>query len=219
MEEREYKSEVDTLLSYFKIDAHSLTDINGLAILLGCPYIGSHSDLFLQTPEQPAEDCETVAHEAIMAMLYSFRSERTLAAQEDKLILSGLTRNDRWMACLASEDAAYAFSATMVHFLWRLQTSWGMSYAEQLHRDTVRSAVQTVLSQWLGPAETDSGYSSRGMASKLFGEPWCMFVLDSLRDTDSRTSIILASRPAFAAGLLTCDVKVALEDHLPEMMA
>lgn len=214
-----YKVEVDTRMEWYRIDSMCESELGELAELLGCPYIPVNSDLNddIRTPEQPSKYNEPVAHAAILGMLRLRGSKRPFVSQEERIVLGGLARNDRWEACLKNEDDAYAFVATLMQIYWRLQTSWGMSYAEQLHRDTVRAAVQLMLQQWLQPVEPNTAYSSRVLASAVFGEPWCALVLDSFGYMDSAADLIAASRPPFLVGLLSCKKSEEVAAELPEM--
>jgi hypothetical protein len=126
-------------------------------------------------------------------------------------LLDELLKDDRWRLLFDSKDTAYAFVSMAIQYLEEHSQPWN-NHKGAVMRDRLTSAM----SEWMGDANVFQGAPLRDLAAALFGEPWCVFVLDSMAAGSSIAVLIGTTKPEFLPGRL----KSALEQSarpLPDL--
>jgi hypothetical protein len=200
------------LVSYAK-NRPSLATFVPVAKLLGCQFLLSRfPDYELRAQEQPSYQHESVVREALV--LLTSRHDSTV---EDGLfiglsILDGLLRHERWRACLTTPERARGLTMLVAGvFDVKNRPDYEKSKAKRTFLQGMTDETQEMLNAWLAPAGPAEVFSERSFASKLFGEPWCCIVFDSLPKAMRFDLTIEATAPPFLPGLLdTTETYVAL---------
>lgn len=202
-----YAIRIDDLVRTYITERDPRSYIVPLLSALGCRHLAEddRGDWEACTPLQPPEIEEPViastlllALGAHMRLVGSRKSTLTIE-DEGVAILDGLSRHNRWRACLNDPRAAYDLASVLMLGEDKNETTSVAKLASE-----VRPAAVEMLNAWVMPAVSFNVMpSSREVAEALFGGPWCAFALDS---EDLSDEVIVEAfrtdRPPFRQGLV-----------------
>lgn len=210
-----YSEQVSMAMAQWQVGIRTDENLIGLAKLLGCYSVNLGIDTELSQPDQPSADDEKIVSDALRKMLSLYVSDEGGPDNIETTIIDGLSRHERWRACLDNRASAYAFAVIILRFFENGLASRAKSYAEHAHHRTVALTLNEVLLEWLKP-ESDVVYTRRSLASALFGEAWCVYTVDTLGRRDSIAKVVESKRPPFVPGALRFDLDL-LDENLPDM--
>jgi hypothetical protein len=116
-----------------------------------------------------------------------------------RFILTGLLCDNRWQAVFRCESDAHALVITIARSLRKVSLS-----DDDIHQ-YLRRCIHSVMEAWLGRSVA-LDFTTRDLASALFGEAWCTFVYDDCRNNLTLGQLIAKTRPPFRPCLLPSDV-------------
>jgi hypothetical protein len=113
-------------------------------------------------------------------------------------VLVGLLKNNIWRPIFEKPESARDFICFLLRYIERNKGPNTVTYAE-----SVAMQLETAMAEWIAPGEVVTSYALRPIASALFGEPWCTFLLDSCAAGSSMSELIATTKPDFLPGRIT----------------
>lgn len=186
-----------------------------LMLALGCSHLTRDPDTYrpyIQTPEQRDVKYEPLILRTLIATLRrhvadldnrsEWSPELTTAWADPFSIMSGLSKNQRWRACLDSPETTYDLVALIFHFGSVLET---LRPPEATPEQKIEASEdgRLLLNEWLAPTHFEVFPDATRLTLELFGEAWALLgsagtEVGSYRFVD----VILANRPTLRNGLV-----------------
>jgi hypothetical protein len=135
----------------------------------------------------------------------------------ERYIFAGFLPSNDLRQCLETEQGASAFVMAAARYLGRLDRPWQASMApseQKMEIAAVRN-LQRVLNAWLSPTRPTL-YTHRSLAAKVFGDAWCILVLDSYTRSNFFVKMKTSALPPIMGGLIVGQSRPAAEP-LPDL--
>jgi hypothetical protein len=173
---------------------------------LGCTY-RCGSGVALSTT--PKTHMSQVVQQCLSVLLLELVNDVDTASVDQVSVLAAMSAYNCWKEVVATESGAYAVAIVLMFYV--------ETYSEtQILKKTVRRNMQKILADWLGlDTSGDKLPSLAAVASALFGNGWCSFVLsdaamsgnsESWREGYLSCNIAARERPPFRPGLCSAQV-------------
>lgn len=205
--------------------------ISPLTRALGCSHLTRDYDTFrpsIQVPEeQPSEKYEPLILVTLLLTLRQHildldqREQRsseypTTAWADPFAIMSGLSKNQRWRACLDTAETTYDMVALLFHFAIMIDTLKPPEATPQQKAEAAEDG-RVLLNDWLAPTYFETFPDAEHLARELFGEAWLILGSEDTQPGSYRfVDVILVTRPLLRNGLVPSET-TSIDLTLPEM--
>lgn len=204
MNASEYQEEI-TFLTARHLYHHDLSAMDPLLKALGCRKVQvSGRQCYVQRPKVPPDGSEDLIRKTLIEAL----SRHAVSANLDDLvgfsILDGLAANQRWRACLDSEESSHFLAANLISFFAGID--------DLISRDVNHGSLGLVLlpgplailNDWTAPATPHQEIPSvEEVVCALFGDAWYHLVAGQPGVPQwSIPDIVRVQRPPFLQGLM-----------------
>lgn len=194
-------------------DPATSVQIVALLVALGCRLIYEPLHLWMDEPDQPPVEAETLVRQTLAVALHAHLQSHN-SPHDEFILLDGLLRNDRWRDLLEAPEKAYDFADLVLSIC-------GASPEVKRLRVTIENEMSVVFLTWLG-LELDTYPSAPDLAAAMFGSAWVdlitpdYIISPSFPEHFHVLAAMRATKPAFLPGLVTWQSK-ATALPLPEM--
>jgi hypothetical protein len=200
-----HAEEISLLVEYCKREAIPVEDQRTLPLLmaLGCSTLFRQDHEWIYTGPRPvSEDDEPLVRETLVNLLAQLADNHQIWSQSQYSLLDGLSRHDRWRACLADREQTYMLAAIVLHY------SHCSAHSSNALTRSMSEDVHCMLSSWLNPKTSWPRMPSlEETATAMFGDAWWDFVVVSAAGADKtlfkKALSMTMMRPDFLPGAVS----------------
>jgi hypothetical protein len=224
----EYEQSIEAAFDRYINRRQPYMSICSLMLRMGCSHLTRDPDTFrpvIEVPEQRHGKYEPLITKSLIGALRQHVADldkremsiEPVTAWNDPFdLMSGLSKNRRWEACLSSSEAAYDLVVLIFHFALMIETLRPPEATPAQKREASEDG-RRLLNEWLAPTLFDEFPNADRLTHELFGEAWALLggagtVVGSYAFVD----VIRAMRPALRNGLMPSE-SAPLDVILPAM--
>jgi hypothetical protein len=178
-------------------------EIEPLTTALGCRTLVFKQTAWRVThPKQPDAADEALVVEALLRALRYHRYRFAANREDSYSILDGLTRNNRWRACLDSREKTYSLALLLIEIAVHKRDVAANGGVSAL-LDVMEPDVCVLMGAWLDQDTPEKIPTVNEMARYFFNDLWCdLHLSDDSLTAVALTRLILRETPPFLSGIM-----------------
>jgi hypothetical protein len=209
-----YAADIASLTDQYVTNNVGNTSMTPLTAALGCthvPYMGQVFRYRVKRPVQPPVDYDDVTTMALVTAMHKLAATpgtSIIFYCDAYAVLSGLSKNERWRACVGRNADVHAFATLLAYFdpdceaVFTTRSPQAKNACARL-RHTIEPEVRALLNAWVQPSIPYKKVPPlRILTLALFGTAWCSIAISSSDQPLDVARLIRSTQPPLVPALM-----------------